>query len=234
MEQLKQFFQDKSLVNVLDIGTGSGNFIQVLLNTIADVQITGVDPNSDALNEAKEIYPEFAFLEMSGESLQFDDNSFDAASISMALHHLPNVQQTLTEMQRVVKPGGWIIINELYSDNLSPAQEVHKIYHHFRSTVDRILGVTHNPTFTKKEIVTLVRQSGVDIQLMFDHQKSGNLIQTQTDFEERVKKMEEILDEIKDKPEYHDLQNRIEDFKLSANQHGFEMATRIVIVAQVN
>ncbi len=71
------------------------------------------------------------------ERLPFSTGTFDVASISMALHHLTKVSKGLHEMKRVVKKGGWIIVNEIISDNLNPAQEVHKIYHHFRSRVDR-------------------------------------------------------------------------------------------------
>jgi hypothetical protein len=52
-------------------------------------------------------------------------------------------------MQRIVKTGGWIIVNELFSDNLNPAQEVHKMFHHFRSKIDRLTGIYHNETFEK-------------------------------------------------------------------------------------
>src|SRR5210317_918102 len=125
MEKLTDFFKKKPVKTALDVGTGTGNFIDVLKNALPGVQITGVDPSSESMTEAAQLYPEVSFKKMSGEELLFPDNSFDLVAISMALHHLPDVSKTLAEMQRVVKPGGWIVVNELFSDNLNPAQEVH-------------------------------------------------------------------------------------------------------------
>jgi len=128
MKQLIDFFQDKNVQSVLDVGTGSGDFLKVLKDVFPAGKITGVDPNTDSLEKAKQKYPDVVLKEMGAEKLDFPDHSFDIVSISMALHHLPNVSSSLKEMQRVVKSGGWIIVSELFSDNLNPAQEVHKMF----------------------------------------------------------------------------------------------------------
>src|SRR5690606_33972620 len=137
MKQLKDFFADKTVSKILDTGTGTGDFIEVLKEVFPKAKITGIDPNTESLQEAAIKYPELTLAEMNAEKLEFTDNSFDLASISMALHHLPDIQKALKEMQRVVKPRGWIIVNELFSDNLNQAEEVHKMFHHFRSKIDR-------------------------------------------------------------------------------------------------
>ncbi len=140
MEALTNFFFDKNCVNILDVGTGPGKFIKVLREAFPNGQITGIDPEQESLEEANRNYPDVKFEQGVAEHLSFSTGTFDVASISMALHHLTKVGKGLREMKRVVKKGGWIIVNEMVSDNLNPAQEVHKIYHHFRSRVDRILG----------------------------------------------------------------------------------------------
>lgn len=233
MEQLKQFLQNKTIKSLLDVGTGSGDFIKVLKVALPKTQITGVDPNPDSLTLARQNYPEFNFLEMSGENLDFADNTFQAASISMALHHLPHVQKTLSEMKRVVQPKGWIIISELFSDNLNEAQKVHKLFHHFRSTIDRLIGVNHFETFKKNEIIALVEKSGIDIQLQFEFNQEKNIIEKPQDIEERVEKMKLMLAQIKNLPEHDSLVHQIEEFKENVTKHGFQPATRIVIVGSV-
>ena len=159
MEQITDFFQDKRVKTVLDVGTGSGDFLVTLKQAFPGASFAGVDPDSISLKQAEELHPDVIFREMVAEKLEFADNSFDAISISMALHHLPEIEKSLSEMQRVVKSGGWIIVSELFSDNLNPAQEVHKIFHHFRSKTHRILGVSHNETFKKKEIIEMIENS---------------------------------------------------------------------------
>jgi ubiquinone/menaquinone biosynthesis C-methylase UbiE len=232
IEEIKEFFSDKTVQNVLDVGTGTGDFISILETTFPDVTITGVDPDPESLDKARKKYPQVEFKTMTGESLDFKDDSFDVASISMALHHLSNVQQTLKAMQRSVKSGGWIIVNELFSDNLNPAQEVHKRMHHFRSKIDRINGICHNEAFTKQEIVQEIEQSGLKIRLIFEHQKVA-IPPTQEEIEERKAKLHLALKQLEGQPEYHELAAEIPLIEADLEKHGFEMATRLVVVGQV-
>ncbi|HYQ58089.1 MAG TPA: class I SAM-dependent methyltransferase [Draconibacterium sp.] len=233
MEQLQHFFQDKTVNTLLDVGTGTGNFIAVLKETFVNLQITGIDPDETSLNEAALKYPDVEFKKMSGGKLDFPDSSFDGASISMALHHLPDVQQTLMEMRRVVKPGGWIIVNELFSDNLNPAQEVQKLMHHFRSKIDRLTGVCHNETFTRSEILDLIENSGLKICAAFNNNKAPQVVAT-NDLAKRFSELKDMLEQIKDKPEYHQLDNHLSEIEKLLTLHGFQMATRVVVVAIVH
>jgi ubiquinone/menaquinone biosynthesis C-methylase UbiE len=169
---------------------------------------------------------------MEAENIEFGNNTFDALSVSMALHHIADVDKALNEMQRVVKPGGWIIVNELYSDNLSPAQKVHRLYHHFRSTIDRLIGVSHNFTFKRQEIIDLVNHSGIDLIEVFDNQ--DNSIKNDPEkIEERVSKMKANLVQIEGKPEYTSLKPQIEEFRQKAIKFGIQTAPRLVIIGKV-
>ena len=233
MKRLKEYFTQKRVNKILDIGTGTGEFISVLKDVFNDAEIIGIDPYSESLKDAVKKFPDVQFKEMTAENLDFDDNRFDLVSMSMALHHLPEIDKSLAEMQRVVKPKGWIIINELFSDNLNKAQEVHKMYHHFRSRIDRILNVSHNETFRKQEILNIVEKSGIKILFHFEFHKNGNLIKSEADLKLRVAKMNQMLGTIKDSPEYEELKQQIAEFTKKAKVFGFEMATRVVIVGQV-
>ncbi|WP_346856378.1 methyltransferase domain-containing protein [uncultured Draconibacterium sp.] len=233
MEQLKQFFADKKVESILDVGTGTGDFIAVLKEVVPGASLTGVDPNKESLLEATQTFPDVKFKEMYGEKLDFADNTFDVASISMALHHLPDISKTLGEMKRIVKPGGWIIINELFSDNLNSAQEVHKAMHHFRSKIDRLKGVSHNETFEKSQILQFVENAGFEIRLHFENRKAAKQLSAE-DIQERSNKLTEMLEQVNHKPQYLDLKKEAEQITAALKIHGFEMATRLVIVAAVN
>jgi ubiquinone/menaquinone biosynthesis C-methylase UbiE len=232
MEQLKAYFSESEINSILDIGTGSGDFIEVLQDVFPQAQITGVDPDTESLQEAIKKYPGVSFGEMRAEILEFADNSFDLASISMALHHLPDIQTSLKEMLRVVKPGGWIIVNELFSDNLNTAQEVHKIFHHFRSKIDRLTGIYHQETFEKEQILHLVKSAGIQIQLSFENTIQTNLIASPGELDVRIEKMKQHLEKIKGLPEYEIYKPQIEEFRQRALLFGFQPATRIVVVGQ--
>ena len=233
MEQLKAYFTECEINSILDVGTGSGDFIEVLQDVFPNAQIVGVDPDTDSLQEASKKYPGVSFKKMSAENLEFADNSFDMASISMALHHLPDIQTSLKEMQRIVKSGGWIIVNELFSDNLNPAQEVHKMFHHFRSKIDRLTGIYHQESFEKEQILHMIKASGIQIQFSFENTLETNLIAGEGELEIKVDKMIQHLERIKDLPEYEIFKPEIEEFRERSLKHGFQPATRVVVVGKV-
>ncbi|MCF6331816.1 MAG: class I SAM-dependent methyltransferase [Draconibacterium sp.] len=232
MKKLIEFFKDKTVKNVLDVGTGTGDFIAILKEVFPTAHITGVDPNPDSLKEAEELYPAVSFRKMVAENLEFANNTFDVVSISMALHHLPDVQKGLQEIKRVVKSNGWIIVNELFSDNLNSAQEVHKMLHHFRSQTHRILGISHNETFKKNKIIEMIDESGINIHFQFESKREVNLIRNSKDLEFRAKKMKEMLESVKGYSEYELLKPQIDEFREKAAKFGFQPATRVVIVGK--
>lgn len=53
--------------------------------------------------------PQIEFVEGDAQNLPFPDNHFDGAVISFGLRNLSNIEKGLSEMRRVVKPGGKII-----------------------------------------------------------------------------------------------------------------------------
>lgn len=232
MIQLIDFFRDKDVDKILDVGTGNGEFVKILQNVFPNAAITAIDPNTESLAKAKKEYPGVTFKEMVAENLLFEDDTFDVVSMSMALHHLPKVKKGLKELKRVVKPKGWVIINELFSDNLNQAQEVHKQYHHFRSYIDRIRGFNHRETFRKEEILQIIMEAGISIQFYFEDIKEGNLVAEQGQLELRVEKMKDMLEKIVDHPEYEKLKPQIEDFRERAQMYGFQPATRVVVVGK--
>ncbi len=232
MEPLTNYFKDRQISNILDVGTGKGGFIPVLQQAFPDAQITGVDTDCQSLEIARQEFPQFIFKEMQAEKLLFGDNTFDIVSISMALHHLPKVKRGLTEMKRVVKEEGWIIINEMISNRLNSAQEVHKMYHHFRSRIDRMIGSYHRKSFTKEAILQLLKEADINIQFFFEHKKRINLVEDISELEKKVCRMQEMLELIKGRKEYELMKPEIEKFRDSALKYGFQPATNLVVVGR--
>jgi ubiquinone/menaquinone biosynthesis C-methylase UbiE len=232
MEPLINYFKDIETQSILDVGTGKGGFLPVLLKTFPGAKITGIDPDPEVLESARQNYSGVNFMEMKAEKLNFDDDTFDVASISMALHHLPGVKKGLKEMKRVVKPGGFIIITETISDHLNSAQEMHKTYHHFRSQIDRLLGRFHRKTFTKDAILQLLKLADLPAQFFFEQRSNVNLVKDEANLEWRVKKMRQMLEKIKGRPEYDILRPQIEEFREKALKYGFQPATIFLIVVR--
>jgi ubiquinone/menaquinone biosynthesis C-methylase UbiE len=230
MKQVIDYFAGKQVNKILDVGTGTGDFVKVLKNVFPVAEITGVDPLEESLEEAKRSYPDVHFQKMTGEKLVFENSQFDLVSISMALHHLPDIQAAFGEMKRVLKPGGWIIVNELVSDGLNPAQEVHKLFHHFRSNIDRMLGEHHREAFTRDEIPAIIQKAGIKIELQFmDDQGNPD---SPENYSLRYKSMATHLERINDREEYQLLKPQLEIFRNKLEEHGFQPSPRMVIVGR--
>ncbi|WP_430974513.1 class I SAM-dependent methyltransferase [Sunxiuqinia rutila] len=235
MKQLQHFFKDKTVQQVLDVGCGSGDFIKVLNDTFnGQVSITGVDPGEQWLKEARARFAQehICFSCMSGETLAFEDASFDVVSLSNALHHLADLEQALNEMKRVVKPGGWIIINEVSDGDLTEAQENQKMLHHFKSFVDRLHGIPHRSTWTVDEILDIVRQNKLEIVDSFRHLKTKQVNFESYFLDEKSRQMESLLEELQGRPEYDQTKDQLPLFKERLEQHGFQSAPQLLVIAR--
>ena len=96
---------------VLDVGCGTGVLAARLVQEGYDV--TGADPFAAMLDLAKQREPRITTVHAPGQDLPFEDNTFDLTSCIAVMHHVADpkdVRDTLTEMVRVTKPGGKILV----------------------------------------------------------------------------------------------------------------------------
>jgi 2-polyprenyl-3-methyl-5-hydroxy-6-metoxy-1,4-benzoquinol methylase len=233
MEQLKTFFSGKSIGKVLDIGTGNGDFIQLISPAFeANVTITGIDPSDEALAEARRAHPSsnINFIRMEGEQLQFSDQSFDVVCLSNAMHHLADQAKTLSEMKRVIKPEGFLIIAEIVSDGLNQAQENQKMFHHFKSFVDQKSGITHRETWTEAEVLEIIQSNGIQPVLTFPFNRMSGPITDVAKLEGWIQAFALNLSKLEGQPEYDEKAALFEQFKARLSGFGFQLARQIVMV----
>jgi len=92
---------------ILEIGSGKGNMLRYLKNE--GCQVTGIDANKEYIDFGKkELGVEITM--MSGDQLEFNDNSFDIVMSFDVLEHIPNSDKHLEEVRRVLKPGGYYLL----------------------------------------------------------------------------------------------------------------------------
>ncbi len=102
--------QIKKFEHVLGFGAAWGHEFEPILDRIGKLTIT--DP-SESLKSSKigDITPTYVKPRVDGK-LEFSDNSFDLVTCFGTLHHIPNVSYVLSELIRVLKPGGLFILRE--------------------------------------------------------------------------------------------------------------------------
>lgn len=99
-------------LNFLDIGCGVGNFHPLVHPKVG--ALTGVDISRTSIDVAKVANPTVAYDVYDGSRLPYPDGTFDAAYTICVMHHVPPQQwpQFVSEMKRVVKPGGLAMVFE--------------------------------------------------------------------------------------------------------------------------
>lgn len=95
---------------ILDAGCGVGRYIYNLSRKNPNNDYWGVDLGSDNINEASKNFPGINFQQMSVENLNFQNDFFDEVISRDVLEHVSDPDKTLTEMTRVMTPGGKLIV----------------------------------------------------------------------------------------------------------------------------
>ena len=149
---------------VLDIGSGNGYVLANYAKEGADV--TGVDITSKAIElcqiRFKNMNINGNFMVADAEKLPFPDEYFDCVCSMGVLHHIPNTQNAINEIFRVLKPGGRVILM-FYHKNSAKYKLKYKVWSFFTNKsveqlVDEFDGIG-NPkgqAYSKKELKILL------------------------------------------------------------------------------
>jgi len=135
----KIFFQDwlkqkikehvkKNKINYLDVGCGTGDLVEQISKNECFEKIVGIDISPSMIklckNKVNKKNVEFQIANI--EDLKFSDNLFDIITCIHVMHHVQNIRKALSELSRVLKPNGVIIITT-FDDNLN--QGLNKLHY---------------------------------------------------------------------------------------------------------
>lgn len=115
--KMGNFFKNKKPITILDIGTGAG-FIPL---TICDFlkkldRFICSDISKEMLNlverklKNEKFKCRFEYIKLDDEQFPFGDKSMDIITINSVLHHIPNTERFLNEIDRMLKKDGILII----------------------------------------------------------------------------------------------------------------------------
>ena len=115
---------------IIDVGSGTGDLVNLLLKKKKENFIYSVDLNSEMLNYGKIRYKneKVKFIKANAEKLPFDNNSFDKYIISFCLRNVTNTQNALKESYRILKPGGIFYCLEFSSPETSLVNYLYRKY----------------------------------------------------------------------------------------------------------
>jgi len=114
---------------LIELGCGAARLARGLLARYPDAHVTGleVDERQHAKNLAAP-QPNLHFVKAGAQAVPFANASFDGALMLKSLHHVPLdlLTQALSEVARVLRPGGWLYVSEpVYA---GPLNEIMRLF----------------------------------------------------------------------------------------------------------
>jgi ubiquinone/menaquinone biosynthesis C-methylase UbiE len=121
-DRLRQILEPKPGERVLEVGPGTGYYTLDLAEWVGpdgtveifDIQQEMLDHTMERVRERgiSNVHPTLG----DARSLPYADDSFDAAALTAVLGEVPDPDTALREINRVLKPGGRLIVGELFGD----------------------------------------------------------------------------------------------------------------------
>lgn len=119
---------------MLDVATGTGDFAFESIKILKPERIIGVDISEGMLNVAKKKITErnlghvFTVQLGDSEGLNFEDHTFDAITVAFGVRNYENLEKGLSDMLRVLKPEGKIVILEFSKPKVFPVKQLYHFY----------------------------------------------------------------------------------------------------------
>ena len=119
---------------MLDVATGTGDFAFEAIKILKPTQIIGVDISQGMLDVAKKKIAErnlghvYSVKIGDSEKLPFESDHFDAITVAFGVRNYENLEQGLSDMFRVLKPGGKIVVLEFSKPQRFPIKQGYNFY----------------------------------------------------------------------------------------------------------
>jgi len=105
---------------ILDMGCGEGDTASLLARDFG-FNVTGIDASYRMIENGKRKYPHLDLRRMEAEYLEFDSRCFDAVFMECSLSVMRIQEDAVFEAYCVLKPGGKLIITDMYIRDPDPA-----------------------------------------------------------------------------------------------------------------
>ena len=120
--------------SILDIATGTGDLAIQFASEQPEAEVTGLDISEGMLSVARkkvdgqEQFKNLSFVNGDSEALPFEDNHFDAITVSFGIRNFETLEKGLTEIKRVLRPGGIFVILETSVPSKFPWKQGYYMY----------------------------------------------------------------------------------------------------------
>ena len=122
---------------VLDVATGTADMAIMASAILQPEMITGIDISDGMLSIGRKkiqklgLQDKIELLNGDSETINFDDDSFDAVTVAFGVRNFENLEKGLSEIRRVLKPGGSLVVLEFSKPKMSATKALYNLYMKF-------------------------------------------------------------------------------------------------------
>ena len=142
-ELLIDWLSPKKDMNIIDVAGGTGDVARRFLKRIkGNGKVTVCDPNEFMVEEGKKnlTYKDSIELVLApAENLPFKENTFDAYLVSFGVRNFSNIEKSLGEAYRVLKPGGKFYCLEFSKADNETISSAYNIYSSIIPVIGKII-----------------------------------------------------------------------------------------------
>ena len=119
---------------ILDVATGTADVAILAAGILNPTKITGIDISDGMLNlgrskiERLGLGKTIELLNGDSETINFNDNSFDAVTVAFGVRNFQNLEKGLSEIKRVLKPGGKLVVLEFSKPKAPGVKQLYNVY----------------------------------------------------------------------------------------------------------
>jgi len=118
---------------ILDMATGTGDLAFEALKRLNPDKIVGLDISEGMLSYARKKAKHrgieiISFERGDSENINYSENTFDAVTVAFGVRNFENLDKGLKELQRVLKPGGSVVVLEFSKPQNFPVKEIYNFY----------------------------------------------------------------------------------------------------------
>jgi demethylmenaquinone methyltransferase/2-methoxy-6-polyprenyl-1,4-benzoquinol methylase len=119
---------------ILDVATGTADVALETVKRLHPDKIIGIDISTEMLEIGKKKIKKrgldtvIELLEGDSENLPFADNTFDAITVAFGVRNFENLEKGLTEMRRVLKEDGKLVVLEFSKPSIFPIKQMFNLY----------------------------------------------------------------------------------------------------------
>jgi demethylmenaquinone methyltransferase/2-methoxy-6-polyprenyl-1,4-benzoquinol methylase len=119
---------------MLDVATGTADVALMAADILKPDRIVGIDISEGMLELGRKkvreagLEPTIELRNGDSESIGFEDASFDAATVAFGVRNFADLMKGLTEIRRVLRPGGRLVVLEFSKPNAFGLRRLYNFY----------------------------------------------------------------------------------------------------------